>query len=145
MAQSLSSVCLHAVFSTRERLPSIANTAELHAVIGQISKRMDCQPLIVGGVADHVHILAAQSRTVTVANWIKEIKRLSSIHLKASNPDFAWQAGYGVFSVGPDQLATVRAYIANQEEHHRRTSFQDEFRRLLGDHAVDWDEKYVWE
>lgn len=110
-----------------------------------ISKNLGCLPLIVGGVEDHVHILASLSRTVTQADWIKELKQASSAWMKSKVPEFAWQSGYGVFSVGQRQIETVRAYIANQEEHHRKGGFQDEYRALLEAHGLEWDERYLWD
>ena len=109
---------------------------------------MDCQPVIVGGVEDHVHLLSALSRTCEVAELVKEVKRGSSLWLKtktADLQDFAWQNGYGVFSIGFSQLGQVREYILGQEEHHRKTSFQDEFRLLLKRYEIPFDERYVWD
>jgi len=152
MPQSLSAVYLHGVFSTKERrlfLRDVATRTELHAYLGGASRQLDCPPLIVGGVEDHVHILARFGRTITQADWIKEIKRVSSGWLKERDPascrDFAWQAGYGVFSVSASRLDAVREYIVTQEEHHRKSTFQDEFRALLRKHGVEWDERYVWD
>ena len=109
---------------------------------------MECQPVIVGGVADHVHLLAALGRTIAVAEMVKEVKRSSSLWIKekaAIQRDFAWQSGYGAFSIGFSQLEEVRRYLAGQEEHHRKISFQDEFRRLLKRYEVAFDERYVWD
>lgn len=145
MPQSLASVTIHATFSTLDRSPWISDPPALHAYIGEISKQMECQPIIVGGVADHVHILAVLSRTVTIAGWIKEMKRVSSIHMKKQEPRFTWQSGYGAFSVGREQVEVVRAYIANQEAHHRTVDYQDEFRQIFVEHGIEWDERYVWE
>jgi REP element-mobilizing transposase RayT len=151
MPQSLSSVYLHLVFSTKEREPWLQDLdlrAECHAFLGGISKQLDCPPLIVGGVADHVHLLARFGRGVTQSDWVKELKRVSSRWIKerdARLAGFAWQAGYGVFSVSTSTLETVEVYIRNQEEHHRKITFQDEFRAFLRKHRVAWDEKYVWD
>ncbi len=97
---------------------------------------------------DHVHILAHHARTITQADWVKELKRVSSLWIKQRDPslrDFAWQSGYGIFSVSASNLEAVKHYIANQEEHHRKTTFQDEYRAFLKRHAIPWDEKYVWD
>lgn len=121
---------------------------ELHRYLGGILANLDGQPLIIGGVEDHVHLLFAHSRTATVADVVKELKRGSSVWLKTKSPelaDFAWQNGYGVFSIGQSQVDDVRAYIAGQEEHHRRISFQDEFRRLLQRYEIEFNERYVWD
>ena len=151
MPQSLSAVYVHIVFSTKERRPFIQALdlrTELHAYLGGVSNRLGCAPLIVGGVQDHVHILARQSRTITLANWVRDLKTSSSSWLKPREPSlsrFSWQAGYGAFSVDAGGIDHVRAYIRDQEEHHRSWSFQDEFRKLLREHDLTWDEKHVWD
>jgi REP element-mobilizing transposase RayT len=151
MAQSLVKIIVHTVFSTKDRHPLLRDKAlrdELHLYIGGILARLDCQPIIVGGVADHVHFLCALSRTCEPAEMVKEAKRGSSIWLKSKSPelrDFAWQNGYGIFSIGFSQLNTARAYIGKQEEHHRKISFQDEFRQLLRRYQIEFDERSVWD
>jgi putative transposase len=151
MAQSLAKILLHTVFSTKDRRPFLRDTAlreTLHHYLGGILLKTDCQPLIVGGIEDHVHLLFSLGRTKAVADVVKELKRGSSIWLKQEAPklsEFAWQAGYGVFSIGFSQVATVRAYIAGQEKHHRKTSFEDEFRTLLRRYEIEYDERYVWD
>jgi REP element-mobilizing transposase RayT len=151
MPQSLSSVYLHLVFSTKNREPWLADSAlraELHAFLGGVSKQLDCPPVIVGGVADHVHLLARFGRGVTQSDWVKELKRVSSRWIKEREghmAGFAWQGGYGVFSVSPSALEDVEKYIRNQEEHYRKVTFQDEFRAFLRKHRVEWDEQYVWD
>ena len=102
----------------------------------------------MGGVEDHVHLLCALSRTCEVAAMVKELKRGSSLWLKTKGADlqeFAWQNGYGIFSIGFSRIEAVRDYIARQEEHHRKISFQDEFRRLLTRYEIGFDERYVWD
>jgi REP element-mobilizing transposase RayT len=119
---------------------------ELHGYIGGILANLECQSIVVGGVDDHVHILSTLSRTCQAAEMVKEVKRGSSLWIKTKDPGlkhFAWQSGYGIFSIGFSQLAAVRSYIAGQEEHHRRVSFQDEFRLLLSKYNIDFDERYV--
>ena len=121
---------------------------ELHRYLGGILGGLDCQPLLIGGVEDHVHILCVLARTCTPAEMIKELKRSSSIWIKNRGADldeFAWQNGYGIFSIGYSQLNDVRRYIAVQEEHHRKVTFQEEFRRLLDRYQIDCDERYVWD
>ena len=151
MAQSLAKILLHLVFSTKERRPFLKDPVlreELHRYLGGILTNLECQPLIIGGVADHVHLLFAHSRTATVADVVKELKRGSTVWLKTKSPElseFAWQSGYGVFSIGQSQVEDVRAYIAGQEEHHRKISFQEEFRRLLQRYEIAFDERYVWD
>ena len=151
MPQSLSVVYLHLVFSTKERQPFLSDhivRTEMHSWLGKASHELGCPCILVGGVEDHVHILARHGRTISQSEWIKEIKRTSSIWIKTRDPqlnDFAWQAGYGVFAVCSTHLESVRAYIARQEAHHCKASFQDEFRMLLREHGETWDERYVWD
>jgi REP element-mobilizing transposase RayT len=120
MAQSLAKILLHMVFSTKERQPFLKDKAlreELHRYLGGILANLECQPLVIGGVEDHVHLLFAHSRTATVAEVVKELKRGSTVWLKTKSPalaEFAWQNGYGVFSFGPSQVEDVRAYIAGR-------------------------------
>jgi putative transposase len=121
---------------------------ELHRYLGGILANHDCQPIIVGGVEDHVHILSTLSRTCEAAEMVKEVKRASSVWVKTKAPglqDFAWQKGYGMFSIGFSQVNEVRGYIAGQKEHHRRISFQDEFRKFLTRYDIEFDERYVWD
>jgi putative transposase len=151
MPQSLAKILVHAVFSTKDRRPFLRQRTlreELHAYLGGILSHLDCQPVIVNGVEDHVHLLCALSRTCTAADMIKEAKRGSSLWLKtkeSSLQDFSWQAGYGIFSIGFSQISGARDYIAGQEEHHRKISFQDEFRQLLERYQIGFDERYVWD
>jgi REP element-mobilizing transposase RayT len=122
--------------------------AELHRYLGGTCRALDSPSLIVGGVADHVHILCRLSRTHTIADFLRELKRESSKWVKEKEPqlaDFHWQGGYGAFSVSPTHVRPLTAYIANQEEHHKTMSFQDEFRRLLQKYGVEYDERYVWD
>ena len=151
MSQSLSVVYIHLVFSTKERRPFLRDQklrATLHAYLGGISKQLQCPPIIAGGVEDHVHLLARFGRTVSQADWVKELKRVSNQWLKEQAMDFAdfeWQGGYADFSVSQSNLAQVKEYIARQEEHHRKMSFQDELRTLLRKHEIEWDERYLWD
>jgi len=151
MPQSLSAVYLHLVFSTKDRRPFLNDPAlrsEMHAYLAGASKQLDCAPILAGGVADHVHLLARHGRSITQADWVKELKRVSSIWIKTRDTtlhDFAWQSGYGVFSVSASNVDAVRDYVASQEAHHRKSTFQDEFRALLRKHGMEWDERYVWD
>jgi putative transposase len=151
MPQSLSAVYIHLVFSTKERRPFLRDLdvrLALHDYLGGISKTMDCPPLLIGGVEDHVHMLARFSRTITQAEWVKELKRVSSLWLKEQDQryaDFHWQGGYACFSVSQSNLDRVKAYITNQERHHHKISFQDELRALFRKHGLEWDERYVWD
>jgi len=122
--------------------------SELHQYLGGILKNLQCQPIIVGGVEDHIHSLSALGRTCQPSDMVKEMKRGSSLWIKQARPgqeDFAWQNGYGMFSVGYSQLEQVRTYILDQEKHHLQLSFQDEFRLFLKRYCVPYDERYVWD
>jgi putative transposase len=148
MPQSLAQIYLHIVFSTKDRRPFLSDVAireELHNYLGGTCNKVECPVLRVGGVADHVHLLCRLGRTITTAQLIHELKRESSHWLKAKVADFYWQNGYGAFSVSPNHVEPLRIYIANQEEHHKQVSFQDEFRRLLTKYGMEWDERYVWD
>jgi REP element-mobilizing transposase RayT len=151
MSQSLARIVVHTVFSTKDRRPFLRDILlrqELHHYLGGTLKKLDCQPIIVGGVADHVHLLSSLSRTCTAAEMVKEVKRGSSLWVKerdAEMRDFGWQNGYGTFSIGASQIEVVRRYIAEQEPHHLTLSFQDEFRLLLKRYEIAYDERYVWD
>ena len=153
MSQSLANVLVHAVWSTKDRFAFLTDRPlrdELHRYLGGISARLACPTLAVGGVADHVHVLARLSRTIAVAEWVKEMKRASSIWLARQAPrmsllaKFHWQAGYGLFSVSESKAGAVRVYITQQEAHHAKMGFQDEYRRFLRAHRLEWDENHVW-
>jgi putative transposase len=151
MPQSLANVLVHIVFSTKQRRAYLQNTdlrIEMHRYLAGISSKLDCPVIIVGGATDHVHILANQSRTITLAEWVKELKRASSLWAKKKNSQyslFQWQTGYGIFSVSQSQKDRVREYILSQEIHHRQISFQDELRQILKKHGIAFDEQYIWD
>ena len=151
MPQSLAQIYLHVVYSTKDRRPFLQDPTirdETHKYLGGVCNNLGCPVLCVGGVADHVHVLCRLGRTISVADLVRELKRESSQWLKSKSKDLAdffWQNGYGAFSVSPGHVEILRAYIANQEEHHRRESFQDEYRRLLAKYGLEWEERYVWD
>jgi putative transposase len=150
MAQSLAQIYLHVIFSTKQRRPLLQQVPlrlELHQYVGGVCRALDSPSILVGGVADHVHVLCRLSRTHSVAEVVREMKRESSKWLKTKDAelrDFHWQDGYGAFSVSPSHVEAVRTYIANQEEHHKKVSFQDELRQILKKYNVEYDERYVW-
>jgi putative transposase len=114
----------------------------MHAYLGCASKTLDSQPLIVGGVEDHVHLLVNLDKTRSQSEYVKELKRVSSIWAKKREPRlaaFAWQGGRGTFSVIPERLDSMRHYIRNQEEHHKTVSFEEEFLSLSEEHGLEWD------
>lgn len=141
---------IHVVFSTKERRPFLRDIAlrnELYYYMGGISKKLNCEHIIMGGIEDHVHILARQSKDISVSDWVKELKRISTKWLKGKSEEyhlFQWQTGYGVFSVSQSQSKAVEKYIAGQEEHHHKMTYQDEFRILLKHNGIEWDERYIW-
>src|SRR4051812_1562263 len=150
MSQSLSAVYIHLVFSTKNRQPFLRDVemrTNLHSQLGGISKTLGCATILIGGVEDHVHLLARFGRTITQAEWVKELKRVSNLWLKDEYQmrHFEWQGGYADFSVSESNLDQVKKYIARQEEHHQKLNFQDELRELLKRHRIEWDERYIWE
>ena len=150
MPQSLSYLLTHIIFSTKDRAPvlDINVRPALHAYLATVSRNMDCECFRVGGVADHVHLAVRLSRTVTMAKLIEELKTSPSKWLKTQSPAlgmFAWQRGYGAFSVGPSDLKALLDYIDDQEEHHRTRGFQDEYRTFLKKYGIECDERYVWD
>jgi putative transposase len=151
MPQSLSNVLVHIVFATKERHPFLLGTklrAAMHKHLAAVSTQLRCPVIGAGGVEDHVRILARQERTITLAEWVKEVKRTSSFWVKEARQGcraFQWQGGYGAFSVSQSQSAAVERYVARQHEHHRSLSFQDELRALLSRHKIAYDERYAWD
>jgi putative transposase len=149
MSQSLSCVLVHIVFSTKDRAPVLSSSLrpELNAYLATVARNEGCECLRVGGVADHVHLAIRVSRTLTTSQLVADLKISSSKWLKTQSSglrSFAWQGGYGAFSIGPSTLGALTQYIDNQEEHHRKSTFQDEYRRLLEKYGVEYDERYVW-
>ena len=151
MPQSLAKLWVHLIFSTKDRYPFLSDKSlrtDMHAYLATVLRNHECETLIVGGVEDHVHALFALSRNYSIADVVKEIKRTSSTWIKEKSPTqkkFHWQRGYGAFSVSQSHLDQVMRYIERQEEHHRRVTFQDEFRAFLKKYSVEYDERYVWD
>jgi REP element-mobilizing transposase RayT len=151
VSQSLVQIYVHLVFSTKNRQPFLRDERfrdRLHAYLAGICNNHESPALKIGGVEDHVHIVARLGKTIDIAALIRELKRDSSKWIKAESPnlaDFAWQSGYGAFSVSPSHVDPLVKYVANQVEHHRRETFQDEFRRLCAKYGVPIDERYVWD
>ena len=150
MSQSLASLHVHLVFSTKNRAAFLRQTVrpELHAYMGSILQKLECSPVLINSTEDHIHLLFALARTVPLARVVEDVKKYSSKWLKTKGPEFSefsWQTGYGAFAVSSSNLAEVKAYIANQNEHHRVKSFQEEYRAFLERHGVAYDERYVWD
>ncbi len=150
MPQSLVKNYIHIIYSTKGRQPLIDRgiSKELFAYIGGICKNLECNPIIVGGYLDHVHLLCTLSQKVALMKLLEETKSHSSKWIKTkgnSYTDFYWQNGYEAFSVNPADVEVVIKYIQNQEEHHTRKTFQQEYRSFLDKYKVDYDERYVWD
>ena len=150
MAQSLSKVLLHIIFSTKNREPWLDSNVRprIHAYLATICRDAGADFVLVGGVSDHVHIVTTLARTLSQAQLIEEIKKASSKWVKALDAryrGFFWQRGYAAFSVSPSQLDSVLEYVNKQQEHHRTRTFQEEYRELLRKHGVDFDERFVWD
>jgi putative transposase len=151
MPQSLANILVHTIFSTKDRRSFFRDKElrdELHRYLTGILTNLECSPIIVGGAEDHVHLFNCLSRTSNAAEMVKELKRGSSLWLKTKGAplqEFAWQGGYGIFSVSFSQIDSVRSYIAGQEEHHCKISFQDELRQLLSLNEINFDERYLWD
>jgi REP element-mobilizing transposase RayT len=148
MPQSLSRILIHIVFSTKNRLPliDIDIQSQLHAYITGICNNLNCPSLQTGGIEDHVHILCGLSRTIAVCDLLEEVKKSSSKWMKTKGvPNFSWQTGYGVFSIGESQIGRLTKYIQSQYAHHHKKTFQDEYRNYLKLYNIEYDEQYVWD
>ena len=150
MGQSLVKNYLHIVFSTKNREPLIHKPVEqeLHAYLGGICNNLECYPIKVGGYTDHIHILCMLSKKIALMKLLEEVKSHSSKWIKTKGSAYAnfyWHDGYGAFSVNPSEVDVVINYIANQKEHHRKKTFQVEYRAFLKKYNVEYDERYVWD
>lgn len=150
MSQSLASILVHLIFSTKNRqaiiLPEVIHG--LHAYMAGIARSHEAPVHEIGGIEDHAHLLVSLPRTLTVSKLVEEIKKGSSKWIKTRGnqyADFSWQRGYGAFSIGQSSYEDLRKYIQNQKDHHKKISFQDEFRTFLKKYNIPYDEKYVWE
>ena len=148
--QSLANILVHLVFSTKDRAPWIPDAwrDDLHGYIGGLIRNLRGDLLAANSVADHIHLLFSLPRTCAMSDLVREIKTSTTKWIRAADPNsrqFCWQAGYGAFSVSPGHKAAVTHYIASQQEHHRKVTFQDEYRRLLEKYSIPYDERYVWD
>lgn len=140
----------HCVFSTKERRPLIEPRLQerLWPFLGGIARQNQMKALEIGGVADHVHVLLSLPSTMPIAKAVQLIKGGSCKWVHETFPEhrlFGWQVKYGAFGVSVSQLEKITRYIKNQAEHHRKTSFQEEFVALLKRHQIAYDERYLWE
>jgi putative transposase len=150
MAHTYINLLFHIVFSTsgREPLITVAMRLDVHAYLGGILRELDAIPIAIGGTADHVHLLTRLPANLALADCMRIVKTNSSRWIKERWPrqrKFAWQGGYGAFSVSESRRAAVIRYIQDQQQHHRRSTFQDEFLVLLKNHRIEFDERYLWQ
>ena len=150
MPQSLINLHVHIIFSTRGREPLIDQelASQLYGYMGGVARKVGSVVLAIGGMPDHVHLLATLGRELWVAKLVREVKARSSRWVHETFPDraaFGWQAGYGAFTVSASLVERVKDYIARQEEHHRHRTFQDEYLAFLRRHGLTWDDRYVWD
>ena len=150
MPQSLARLHIHLVFSTKNRETLIDDLVRdsLHRYMASVLQNLGCAPVLINSVEDHAHLLFDLARTVSISQVVEEVKKSSSKWIKTQGQEFAgfaWQAGYGAFAVSESNVGTVRTYIANQREHHRTKTFQEEYRAFLERHNVTFDERYVWD
>jgi putative transposase len=149
MAQTLVSLSVHVIFSTRNREPFITPEIEpeLFAYIGGILKNHESRLLDAGGTADHLHLLFSQSKNLALSVLMKDVKKDSSSWIKTKGRQFRnfhWQDGYGAFSIGMPEIPRLKKYIASQKEHHRKRTFQEELVEFLNEYGIDYDERYLW-
>ena len=149
MAGKHISLLVHFVWSTAGREPWIGDDwrESLHSYIGGIVRNKNAKLISAGGMHDHIHLYASLPSTITIADFVNVVKSNSSrwVHDTYQNrKGFAWQEGYGAFSVSKSEERKVMSYIANQKQHHEKNSFKDEFRRFLEKYEVDYDERYMW-
>lgn len=149
MGHSYVSALYHCVFSTKERRRTITTELQerLWPYMGGIARENKMQALAIGGIEDHIHLLLSLPSTLDIAKAMQSIKGGSSKWVHDTFPqrkDFAWQEGYGAFSIGISQIEDTKRYIANQREHHRTKTFQEEYVAFLEKHGIEYDPRYVW-
>ena len=149
MAQTLTSLLVHIVFSTKHRQPLIYPEveADLFAYMGGILRNNNSRLLTAGGTSDHLHLLVSQSKTIALSELVMDVKKDSSSWLKTQDRSFRnfhWQDGYGGFSVGVSEVPRLTQYIANQKEHHRKVMFQEELLQFLKEYEIEYDERHLW-
>lgn len=150
MPQSLSNLLVHVVFSTKSREPYLTGPAgaEIHTYLAGVLNNVNCPSIQVGGVSDHVHLFFRQARTMPISEAVETVKTSSSKWIKTKGSQYAafhWQSGYGAFSVSQSDADAIVTYIRNQPEHHRKVTFQEEYRKFLDRHQIAYDKRYVWD
>jgi len=148
MSHTFHSLSFHIIFSTKGRVPCIdaAMQARLFPYLGGILREIGGKALIINGMPDHVHILAALPAALNVSDVLRVLKANSSgwVHEALGKRTLAWQTGYAAFTVSHSNLDSVTEYITNQAQHHKRRSYQDELLALLKKHGVKYDERHIW-
>ncbi|MCI0705262.1 MAG: IS200/IS605 family transposase [Planctomycetia bacterium] len=149
MPQSYTCLHYHLVFSTKNRVPAISPEWEkrLWEYLGGIVRDLGGIPIQIGGVEDHVHLLVTLRQEPALKDVLRELKAGSSVWVHREFPEvreFEWQVGYGAFTVSHSNISAVKAYIANQREHHKKQSSKDEFRALLEKHGIAFKEEYLF-
>ncbi len=147
MAQSLSKIYVHLVFHTKYSSVTILekDLPKLFAYIDGIIVNNKAMVIQIGGIHNHLHILCTLPRTISTASFVEDIKKCSSKWIKTLDPyysNFAWQGGYGIFSVSESQVSKVKNYILNQKQHHKVRTFEDEYVSLLDIHKIEYDKDY---
>jgi REP element-mobilizing transposase RayT len=148
VAQTCGNIVVHLIFSTKQRKPLIAPAirSDLFAYLGGIVRELRGTALIINGTHDDVHMLIRIRPAHSIAEIARIVKANSSGWIrKKGHKEFGWQAGYGVFSVSESSIPAVTKYIATQEEHHRKRSFQEEFVAFLKKNKIAYDERYIWD
>lgn len=149
MGQTLTSITLHIIFSTKGRTPSINSELkqDLMAYMGGIVRELKGEPLIINGISDHVHMLIEIPPTISTSDFMRVVKTNSSkwVHQNYGLKTFAWQDGYGAFSVSKSGIPAVFDYIKDQEQHHKKRSFQEELIAFLHKYTISYDDRYLWE
>lgn len=149
MAQTLVSLLVHVIFSTKNRQSLItpAVEPELFSYMGGILRNKQSRLLDAGGTTDHVHLLISQSKNIALSLLLQDVKKDTSFWIKSKGREFRnfhWQDGYGGFSLATSDVPRLRNYIANQKEHHRKQSFQEELIQFLDEYGIEYDERYLW-
>jgi putative transposase len=149
MSQSLSKLMVHIVFHVKHNSCLIRreDKHELYAYMGSIINDNESIPIIINGVDNHVHILTIMSKNIALAKLVEEIKRHSSRWIKTKDTHYAnfkWQGGYAGFSVSESVLPIIKRYIENQEEHHKKINYKEEYLMFLREYGIEFDEKYLW-
>lgn len=150
MAQTLVSLLVHLVFSTKHRRDFITPEIEphLYSYLGGIARNHQSRLIAAGGTANHVHLLVSQSKNIPLCDLLAELKKSSSAWIKTQDAalvSFHWQDGYGPFSIGASQVPAVKAYLARQKQHHRKKTFEEELIQFLEKYGIEYKKEYLWD